>query len=31
MISEQALRDGEQLRKYRENILTNGPVDPESS
>jgi len=30
MISEQALRDGEHLRKYKENVLTNGHIDPES-
>jgi len=31
MISEQALRDGEHSRKYRESVLTNGRADPESS
>jgi len=31
MISEQALRDGEHSRKYRDSVLTNGRVDPESS
>jgi CTP synthase len=31
MISEQALRDGQHLRKYRESVLTNGHADPESS
>jgi len=31
MISEQALRDGEHLRKYRDSILINGHADPESS
>jgi len=31
MISEQALRDGEHLRKYKETVLTNGHVDPKSS
>jgi len=31
MISEQALRDGEHLRKYKETVVTNGHVDPESS
>jgi len=31
MISEQALRDGEHLRKYQESVLTNGHADPESS
>jgi CTP synthase len=31
MISEQALRDGEHLMKYRENALINGHADPESS
>lgn len=31
MISEQALRDGEHSRKYRDSVLTNGRADPESS
>jgi len=31
MIGEQELRDGEHPRKYRESVLTNGHLDPESS